>query len=250
MDPKDVSNKSYVDKAEERTKEYVNNGFNSVRRDTGKSIKKVKDEIEAKLVKDSVNKESIKYLEYTFILNVMKPKFWFSSFHPEVFASRVANVGVKEVTKILYAKNLNYKFNSSNYVISEYEFGLEYTFIGVVKRLTPGRVFTSLVGNKFFGFWKNFMNVVWHDTPIHMNGVSSTEDIQIIIYVSSLNKKKLYNNNTLIFEKDTVTNAWGNLVIGDTMLQEGAEFELYDCIGFDRILTDKEINKIRSIIKI
>jgi hypothetical protein len=228
-DDKDSTNKKYVDE-------------------------RVESELRTKLQQSEINNiESKRFLEYNSIVTLLKPKFWFSSFFPEVF-----NKGVREQSKTNIIQNVQTsficsarsKFTSKDYVISEYEFGQEYTFIGVVKRITQGRVFTSLTGNKFFGFWKTFMNVVWHDGAINMSGTSSTEDIQIFIYLAKDSKKKLYNNNTLIFEKDTVTNAWGNLVIGDTMLQEGAEFELYDCIGFDRILTDKEINRVRSIIKI
>jgi hypothetical protein len=36
--------------------------------------------------------------------------------------------------------------------------------------------------------------------------------------------------------------AWGNLVIGDTMFEEGANFKLYECLGFDEVLTEEEIN--------
>jgi hypothetical protein len=38
-------------------------------------------------------------------------------------------------------------------------------------------------------------------------------------------------------------------VIGDIMFNEGAEFKLYECLGFDRVLSQIEIEYIINIIK-
>jgi len=226
VDKKDVSNKEYIDK--------------------------IKNEIDLHLLdlpnyltKNDIDKQTIRSFKYYMIHNQFKPKFWFSSFLPEV-----TNEGVKEKTNVIVS-NSAIKFTSNDYVISEYEFGLEYTFVGIVKRITPGRTLSSQRGNKFLGFWKNFMNVVWHDSPIHMSGTSSTDDKQIFVYESSKEgKKKLYNGDTLIFEKDIVTNSWSNLVIGDTIFKEGADFMLYECIGFNSSLQEDDIKYIISIINI
>jgi hypothetical protein len=139
MDPKDCSNKAYVDKSANLTKTYVDNSLTTIRRTLKTDVDH---QLEEKLVtlKEPISKESVKYLEYDYILNVLKPKFWFTSFLPEVF-----NKGIKEKTNVS-SVNSFIKFNSNDYVISEYEFGTEYTFIGVVRRITQGRVFTSLTG--------------------------------------------------------------------------------------------------------
>ena len=89
------------------------------------------------------------------------------------------------------------------YIISEYEFSKEFTFIGRVNRITPGRVFTALTGNKFFGFWKDRINVVWHDGLIHMDQKDPSfamletamkgEYLTTYTYTSSNTKCKLYN---------------------------------------------------------
>ena len=255
VDRNEVSNKSYVDKSEERMRQYVNNGIKSFARATSETLKqieaKVKTDVDQKLItmKEPISKESVRYVEYDYILKALKPKFWFTSFLPEVF-----NIGMRDTSfvssQVPQHQNTPFiKFTSNDYVISEFEFGLEYAFIGVVRRITQGRVFTSLTGNKFFGFWKNNMNVVWHDGPIHMNEVVSNESIHFFIYTVKNNKHKLTDDSTVIFEKDIVTKPWDNLVIGDTMFQEGAEFELYDCLGFDRKLTNKELIKLRTLIK-
>jgi hypothetical protein len=257
-EPKDCCNKSYVDKSVNITKTYVDNTLTTINRKVENEVRRSKTDIDnvvdQKLMtlKEPISRESAKYIDYIYILNVMKPKFWFTSFLPDIFnyGLGLRSKGVRE-----FKQNTPFiKFTSNDYVISEYEFRMEYTFIGVVRRITQGRVFTSLTGKKFFGFWKAFMNVVWHDGPVHMNGTSSTDDIQMFIYTSDKGEKKLYNNTTLIYKEEGLTgyaiSSWGNLVIGDTLFQEGAEFELYDCIGFDRKLSNKEIIRIRNIIRI
>jgi hypothetical protein len=179
------------------------------------------------------------------IHNKYNPKFWFSAFLPGVI-----NKGVRDKT-IVVVSDSAVQFTANDYVISEFGFGIEYTFIGSVKGITQARVFTALTGNKFFGFHKNFKNLAWHDGSVHMLGTSSTDDIQIFVYVSSEEgKKRLYNGNILIFEKNIITNSWGNFVIGDTIFKEGADFKLYDCIGFNSSLQEDDIKYIISIINI
>jgi len=72
-----------------------------------------------------------------------------------------------------------------------------------------------------------------------------------IIFLYILIQTTFINKTDLLFQKTNipVSNNWDNLVIGDTMFNEGAQFDLYDCIGFDKTLDDATIHKIVNILK-
>jgi hypothetical protein len=116
--------------------------------------------------------------------------------------------------------------------------------------MTNGRVFTSLTGNKCFGYLHNYMDVVWHDSPIIYPGVATKSDKTVYIYVSSDRAKSLYKSSNLDLVNVIIsqTTPWGSLVIGDVMFNEGGEFKLYECLGFDRVLNENEVKFIISNI--
>jgi hypothetical protein len=71
-----------------------------------------------------------------------------------------------------------------------------------VERKTPGRVFTSLTGNKCFGFWKDKMNFAWHDGPVisyHADAINNTKII--FTYIVYTNHKHLFNNGAPVIDE-------------------------------------------------
>jgi hypothetical protein len=218
VDNQDATNKVFVDTKLEEAKRFV----------------------ETKLIDNQV----IRRLNHDYIMNEFKPVFWISSQYK-------AALGIREQTSKYIGPTAR-----SFAIISKYEFGTEFTFIARANRKTPGRVLTSLTGNKFFGFWKDRIDVLWYDGPIHNMTTQAQPDTiktgeyeTVYILVSSNSKLTLYNNKTKIIEHTSTSNkSWSNLVIGDTMFNEGADYDLYYCMGFNRKLSKQDIENILSII--
>lgn len=221
-----------------------------------------------------IDANMIRYIKYKIILDTLSPKFWVSGYNPPVIpmigTSKFSQDLINRFSEFPENPNKSILFKKRSYVVSDYEFGQNYTFIGITKRLTPGRVFTSFTGNKYFGYWRDKINVAWHDGQVlppvsgaaggsgagaitKWSNLSSSDGAIVFVYISEDNRKFLYNNNVLVFDNElrfTPKNTtWGKLVLGDVMFGEGAEFQLYECLGFDRVLHNDEIEYIINIIK-
>jgi hypothetical protein len=214
-----------------------------------------KDVATKKYVDELNNTYEKKYTIYNIILNVYKPKFWISAFYshkydPFSLYFRTPLIGSSSFSNNLEVKDGAIYFKKDDYIISEFNFGSSYTFIGIVEQITNGRVFTSLTGNKCFGYLYNYKDVVWHDSPIIYPGVTTKSDKTVYIYISSDRAKSLYKSSNLDLVNIIIsqTTPWGSLVIGDTMFNEGGEFKLYECLGFDRVLNENEVKFIISNI--
>jgi hypothetical protein len=202
-----------------------------------------------------------RFVQYTIILNMFKPQFWISGFYNNAFNPAVSVftkpvIGSSHFTKDMFVDGNAIIFKKDDYIISDYRFGYEYTFIGIAERQSPGRVFTSLTGNKCFGFWRDKMNFAWHDGPVISYTTNAIDNTKIIYtYIVYPNHKHLFNNGAPVIDEAPLipvvkkTTAWDQLVIGDTMFEEGADFKLYECIGFDRALNQIEVEYIINIIK-
>jgi hypothetical protein len=83
-------------------------------------------------------------------------------------------IGSSTFSEHIAVKDNAILFKKDDYIVSDFEFGNDYTFIGIVDRTGPGRVFTSLTGNKFFGYWKDKINVAWHDGPVFTKGMKDS----------------------------------------------------------------------------
>ncbi len=84
----------HVVATENQTKTYFDQNMELIRR---KVKADVDHQLEEKLItlKEPISKESVKYVDYDYILNVLKPKFWFSSFLPDT-----SNKGIRFVNKL------------------------------------------------------------------------------------------------------------------------------------------------------
>jgi hypothetical protein len=242
-----------VDKKDVATKEYID---------------RIKNEFDLLLInlpnylsKNDIDKDIIRYLNYNIILNKYKPKFWVSGFFFNGFEitknSNKTEIFSESIIKCKHYTTLSVingaiHFRKNDYIVGDFEFSNNFTFIGIVEKSTDGRVFSSLTGNKYFGFWKDKMNVAYQDKEIsRIAAVSATTDRRIVVYKSNGNVKKLFNNNIKVIDSLVIqTHNWGRLVVGDTVFNEGAEFKLYECLGFNVCLEKDDINYIISIISI
>jgi hypothetical protein len=162
-----------------------------------------------------VTKDAIRHLKYDIISKKYGVKFWISGFYNNLFQPNAGFehpfVGSTTFSKDLPVENNAILFKKDSYIVSDFQFGDIYTFIGIVERTSPGRVFTSLTGNKFFGYWQDKINVAWHDGPIITKGIKDTggKDTggkRIIVYMSEDIRRYLYNNNVLIINDELLFN--------------------------------------------
>ena len=80
--------------------------------------------------------------------------------------------------------------------------------------------------------------------------VMKGEYLTTYTYTSSNTKSKLYNEKVLIntHTYKGTEKPWGNLVIGDTIFNEAAEYDLKYCIGFNKELSESQIFQLVSLL--
>jgi len=228
----------------------------------------------------------LRYLDYKFILDTFKPRFWISSFYfngLEVRDNTLVSssegrypVLTRDLTEYGIAAqyptdfppyygafifNSSYvtskKKGTSEYIISRWQFEKTYTFIGIAKKKDPastqGRIFTSHTGNKFFGYWQKFMSCAFHDEMIYgINRDRTPADSLIHMYTlrCANDIRQFYSGTTKLHEGTEGSDSnWGHFVIGDVILEEGGWFEVYEVICFDTKLNDTSLSNIWAVMK-
>ena len=248
-DTKDAANKKYVDLSLEKAKDYTN----------------------SKIISNPYAPGAERYFDYLFIKETYKPTFWISGYYNsglqiinENEYTRLNEVneltGSGYLTKGIfrYDNNLKaFRFTPSNVfsIISRTNYSTHYTFFVIMSQDdgASGRLFTSVIGNRLFGFWKLRYGSIWIDEDINVDGKGNNDGSRYIFTLRNNNDlKTAFINNEQYHESSAGANDWGKVVLGApiSIINEGGKGYIYEAICFNKALNNAQITSIyKKLIK-
>lgn len=191
-------------------------------------------------------------VKYKVIIVEYKPTFWISIKFPLGFDNEKTTI--QDLTgnglTINNTVNKDLQFGLSSRITSTSTYGNKFTFFLKAKKTSTrkGRCFTSSVGNKLFGWWRQEMRCVWMESEVYgigSNETSSDSNIHTFILVNDADSKNFYEGKTLLTGPTTEgSESWeGSVVIGqsNTYPGENSEFKVYEVMAFNKVLTEAQI---------
>ena len=195
--------------------------------------------------------------KYKKIKDDYSPTFWISAVFPDGFdgtSSTIADLsGTGLTVSGSVARTTNaLKFSKTSTITSTATFGKKYTFFLKARRTgsSPGRVFTSSTGNILFGWWGSNRRTVWiNDNIIGVSTSALTDDNATHTYMMTSNDdvKNIYAEKVKEVSDSTLgDDTWGGkIVVGKPTATgtetETTEFDVFEVIGFGKVLTETEM---------
>ena len=205
-----------------------------------------------------------RYSDYLYIKETFKPTFWISGYYNSglqiINDNDYLRLGstLVELTGNGYVSNgdfsyinQEFRFENSNAfnIISRTTYSKYYTFFAIMSQdaTASGRLFTSDVGNRLFGFWKNQYGSLWIDENVNLDGKGVNDGAKHIFTLRNDNKKKTaFINNEQYISSSAGANDWGKVVIGrsTTVPGESGSGNVLEIICFNKALSDGEITTV------
>ena len=209
-----------------------------------------------------------RYSDSQHIKETFKPNFWISGhYNNGLKIDNDAESGSKnhtlvELTGSGYVTNGTFshangvfrftKTNNFNIVSTTlYETHYTFFFIGSQDIGKKGRLFTSNIGNRLFGYWDNKYGSLWINVNINVNGKGINDGKRYSFTLRNDNgKKTAFINNEQYINSSNGGRYWGKVVIGTSLNYSGeaGTGNVYEAICFNRALNNSEITTINEKI--
>ena len=134
--------------------------------------------------------------------------------------------------------------------ITLYETHYTSFFIGSQDVGAKGRLFTSNIGNRLFGYWDDKYGSLWIDININVNGKGVNDGKTIFIHPKKYNGKKtaFINNEKIYIDSSNGGRYWGKVVNGQSLNYPGeaGTGNVYEVICFNKAINNSEITTINE----
>ena len=101
-----------------------------------------------------------------------------------------------------------------------------------------GRLFTSNIGNRLFGYWDNKYGSLWIDVNINVDGKGVNDGKRYVFTLRNDNgKKTAFINNEQYIDSSNGGRYWGKVVIGTSLNYPGeaGTGNVYEVICFNKV---------------
>lgn len=215
-------------------------------------------DVASKQYVDTIFNADKKKSVYNTIKNGLYPKFWISSLFP--FGLNNDKTTIQDLSgtglTINGSVGRDMRFGLTSRIKSTASFSKQFTFFIKARKISTrnGRLFSSSVGNKIFGWRSSYQRCAWIEGNIYgvtANQQATDSNIHTYILVSNNDTKAFYENKTTIISTTAGGDDWGGqIVIGQPTVYptENSEFQVYEVMGFDKVLTEAEIFDIHDKI--
>ena len=188
--------------------------------------------------------------KYQKVLDDLKPKFWVSSTFPNGLdgtASTITDLTGNGLT-VTGSIPSTLIFPVSTRIQSTTTFDKEFTFLIKAKKVSStakGRFFTSHSGNKLLGWWNGKIKSLYMDANVYgvtSNTTTGDSKTHTFMLVGNNDLKAFYHEKTTVVSSNNGSDTWGKVVLGQpwSPSTENTEFQLYECICFDKVLLETE----------
>ena len=142
------------------------------------------------------------------------------------------------------------KTNNFN-IVSTTLYETHYTFFFIASQDIgkKGRLFTSNIGNRLFGYWDDKYGSLWIDININVNGKGVNDGKRYLFTLRNDNgKKTAFINNEQYIDSSNGGRYWGKVVIGTSLNYPGEAGigNVCEVICFNRALNNSEITTINE----
>ena len=194
-----------------------------------------------------VLRETRRRLDYKHILDTLQPKFWVSSTFP--FGLNDEATTLKELTgngmKVTNIVNSDLKFSFTSRIQSTVTFGNKFTFIIKARKMSKrasGCLFAADRGYKCFGWMGAYIKSLYMDSEVYgITRNKTMDDLKVHTYMLVANNdlKAFYDEKNIVETTKIGADTLGKIVLGKPIF--ASVFQVYECIGFDKVLTESEL---------